>query len=235
VTSGTFAPPPVRVLPATRAYDYEHVRDRLADPFVMDEAVAVCLFRAPLLAVPVGGVRRGGCMSFEWLTLALEVGLLLDGRPGFTDLRVRLYPLRSSRYVVEWGAEAPAGDDVTRGRFYGYSEDAIAEFCGWKSTKTPSSATRGRSPAAPFPPKRAQLPPRSANPRGHAVMCRHDPPCPTAEAPDREAARVIAHCGEQGWSLLCNRVVLFDDTGELLPSGEIIGPRRPELMRAGVA
>lgn len=32
---------------------------------------------------------------------------------------------------------------------------------------------------------------------------------------------------EQGWSLLCNGVVLFEDTGELLPDGQIIAPHRP--------
>jgi hypothetical protein len=37
---------------------------------------------------------------------------------------------------------------------------------------------------------------------------------------------VAAH-PEQGWSLLCNGVLLFDDTGELLPDGEIIAPHRP--------
>ncbi|MBA0049757.1 hypothetical protein E0L36_26965 [Streptomyces sp. AJS327] len=58
-------------------------------------------------------------------------------------------------------------------------------------------------------------------------MCRHNPPCPTAEAPDREAAQVIAHGGVQGWALLCNQVLIFDDTGELLPNGKIIAPRRP--------
>jgi hypothetical protein len=31
---------------------------------------------------------------------------------------------------------------------------------------------------------------------------------------------------EQGWSLLCNGVVLFEDTGELLPSGKTLGPHR---------
>jgi hypothetical protein len=37
---------------------------------------------------------------------------------------------------------------------------------------------------------------------------------------------VAAH-PEQGWSLLCNGVVMFDDTGELLPDGRVIAPRRP--------
>jgi len=35
---------------------------------------------------------------------------------------------------------------------------------------------------------------------------------------------VAAH-PEQGWSLLCNGVIVFDDTGELLPGGRIILPR----------
>ena len=38
---------------------------------------------------------------------------------------------------------------------------------------------------------------------------------------------MIARHPEQGWSLLCNGVVLFDDTGELLPDGRIIPPHRP--------
>jgi hypothetical protein len=58
-------------------------------------------------------------------------------------------------------------------------------------------------------------------------MCRHLPQCPAAEASDRDAATVVASHPEQGWSLLCNGVVLFDDTGELLPNGQVIAPRRP--------
>jgi len=58
-------------------------------------------------------------------------------------------------------------------------------------------------------------------------MCQHQPPCPPAGCTDHEAARVIARHPEQGWSLLCNGVVLFDDTGELLPDGRIIPPHRP--------
>ncbi|WP_432993563.1 DUF5999 family protein [Dactylosporangium sp. CA-233914] len=58
-------------------------------------------------------------------------------------------------------------------------------------------------------------------------MCEHAPSCPPATASDHAAARVVAFRPEQGWSLLCNGVVLFDDTGELLPDGRIIGPHRP--------
>jgi hypothetical protein len=55
-------------------------------------------------------------------------------------------------------------------------------------------------------------------------MCPHDPGCPDAQAPDRDAARIIAPHPEQGWNLLCNGVVVFDDTGELLPGGAAVDP-----------
>ncbi len=57
-------------------------------------------------------------------------------------------------------------------------------------------------------------------------MCPHEPPCPSADATDRDAARVLASHPEQGWSLLCNGVILFEDTGELLPDGRCIAPHR---------
>lgn len=60
-----------------------------------------------------------------------------------------------------------------------------------------------------------------------STMCQHQPPCPTADSADREAALPVAHHPEQGWSLLCNGVLLFEDTGELLPDGQIIAPHRP--------
>jgi Family of unknown function (DUF5999) len=55
--------------------------------------------------------------------------------------------------------------------------------------------------------------------------CHHRPRCPAATAPDRDAAHTVAAHPEQGWSLLCNGVVLFDDTGELLPGGLALPPR----------
>jgi Family of unknown function (DUF5999) len=60
----------------------------------------------------------------------------------------------------------------------------------------------------------------------------HTPPCPSADALDRDAAHVLAAHPEQGWSLLCNGVVLFEDTGELLPDGQSIAARRSELLAA---
>jgi len=50
----------------------------------------------------------------------------------------------------------------------------------------------------------------------HSRICRHLVRCPAATAPDRHAARTVATHPEQGWSLLCNGVILFDDDGELV-------------------
>jgi Family of unknown function (DUF5999) len=61
------------------------------------------------------------------------------------------------------------------------------------------------------------------------MNCPHQPHCPSAEAPDCEAAHVVVSHPEQGWSLLCNGVVVFEDTGELLPDGRVIMPHRDRL------
>ncbi len=75
---------------------------------------------------------------------------------------------------------------------------------------------------------------RRASPGGApAAACRHLPRCPAATAPDRDAAHTVAAHPEQGWSLLCNGVVLFEDTGELLPGGQALPPRRTRSGRFG--
>ena len=52
-------------------------------------------------------------------------------------------------------------------------------------------------------------------------MCTHDPACPAADAIDWWAARnITAHPG-QGWTLLCNGALVFDDRGALLPDGRV--------------
>jgi hypothetical protein len=63
-------------------------------------------------------------------------------------------------------------------------------------------------------------------------LCTHIPSCPSSDELDRDAAHVLVAHPEQGWSLLCNGVVLFEDTGELLPNGESIAARRRELLAA---
>ncbi|MGZ2358475.1 DUF5999 family protein [Streptomyces sp. 372A] len=66
-------------------------------------------------------------------------------------------------------------------------------------------------------------------------MCSHEPPCPSADSADREAARQVASHPEQGWSLLCNGVLLFEDTGEILPDGQVIDPHRAMPAKAVAA
>ena len=66
-------------------------------------------------------------------------------------------------------------------------------------------------------------------------MCPHHPPCPSADRPDRDAAHTVATHPEQGWSLLCNGVIVFDDMGEILPGGRVVPPRRPTHVRPPVA
>jgi NDP-mannose synthase len=58
-------------------------------------------------------------------------------------------------------------------------------------------------------------------------MCQHVPSCPEADAADRTAARVVAAHPEQGWNLLCNGVILFEDSGQLVPDGGELVPKKP--------
>jgi hypothetical protein len=55
------------------------------------------------------------------------------------------------------------------------------------------------------------------SPTARSRTCHHLVRCPAATAPGRHAARTVATHPEQGWSLLCNGVILFDDNGELVP------------------
>jgi len=55
-------------------------------------------------------------------------------------------------------------------------------------------------------------------------MCQHLPTCPNAQAPDRLAARIADRRSGQGWSLLCNGVVLFEDGDALLADGRAAAP-----------
>ncbi|ABW11295.1 conserved hypothetical protein [Frankia sp. Hr75.2] len=89
------------------------------------------------------------------------------------------------------------------------------------------------APALPAPTTEAEPSgdPASASPVARR-RCPHSPPCPTADSADHDAARVTSRHCDQGWSLLCNGVILFEDTGEILPTGRTVEPRRP-LPRPG--
>ena len=53
-------------------------------------------------------------------------------------------------------------------------------------------------------------------------MCHHQPRCPRWQAPDHLAARIVSDQPGQGWSLLCNGVIVLDDGGELFPDGHAL-------------
>lgn len=176
----------------------------MALTWLPEGSVAVRTMRMPFLAVPVGGTRRGGDSPVSYLCFGLKVRDLLCGQPGFPDLCVRSSPYPDSCFVVEWGDSPPelAGDHTatTMGRFYGYSEAAISAFVRRRFHETPSSAmartvfphgtVTGRR-GLNFPPERT------------STMCPHTPPCPTADAADRQAARISDAHPEQGWSVNC--------------------------------
>ncbi|MES5818490.1 DUF5999 family protein [Streptomyces sp. RG80] len=60
-------------------------------------------------------------------------------------------------------------------------------------------------------------------------MCSHQPSCPASDA---RTPHVVAAHPEQGWSLLCDGAIVFDDTGELRPDGSVVGPVTQLAMAA---
>ncbi|MEU4146072.1 DUF5999 family protein [Streptomyces parvulus] len=77
-------------------------------------------------------------------------------------------------------------------------------------------------------------------------MCVHRSSCPAAgspavgspapaPAPRDVAAHVVAAHPEQGWNLLCDGTIVFDDTGELRPDGGVVAPRRVPAGRLAMA
>ncbi|GGV63268.1 hypothetical protein GCM10010277_69280 [Streptomyces longisporoflavus] len=153
-----YPPAPLTIAPAQEAYDYELFEQRLANPWLLKKSIAVRALRMPFLLVPVGGSRQGGYFSVPYLHLGLLVRDLVLAQPGFPDPRLRWSPYPDTCHIVEWGARPPAYrgpvDDITLGRFYGYSEQAIARFVNRaastpRTPQPPSPAPPPRSPAAP--------------------------------------------------------------------------------------
>jgi hypothetical protein len=68
-----------------------------------------------------------------------------------------------------------------------------------------------------------------------ARPCSHERRCPSATAPDRLAARVVATHPEQGWSLLCNGVIAFEDGGAITPQGHAVPVLAGGIARYRVA
>jgi hypothetical protein len=76
---------------------------------------------------------------------------------------------------------------------------------------------------------------QSPTPSSPTSHCEHSPRCPSASDVDHHAAHVVKSHPEQGWSLLCNGVVLFEDLGEILPDGQASGARVIPLQHLRVA
>lgn len=58
-------------------------------------------------------------------------------------------------------------------------------------------------------------------------MCDHNPRCPSADSTACRTAHTNVRCDQQGWCLLCNGVIVFDDGGAILPDGRIVGALAP--------
>nr|WTA00537.1 DUF6302 family protein [Streptomyces sp. NBC_00857] len=115
--------------------DREQMLKRLADPDLLDAAVAVPVGKTAngdiryRLAVPVGGSRRAGYLTIANHAEALATLSTLNVRPGFPSARVRgtVTAPGASRTVI-WGENPPCGDAVARWKHFGYSDEAIAQY-----------------------------------------------------------------------------------------------------------
>ncbi|MFF7971123.1 DUF5999 family protein [Streptomyces sp. NPDC007905] len=63
-------------------------------------------------------------------------------------------------------------------------------------------------------------------------MCSYQTSC---TAFDAGAPHTVAAHPEQGWALLCDGSIVFDDTGELHPDGSVVPPHRVPAERLAVA
>ncbi|MFD4561814.1 DUF5999 family protein [Streptomyces sp. NPDC058469] len=63
-------------------------------------------------------------------------------------------------------------------------------------------------------------------------MCSHQSSCPVT---DTRTPHIVSAHPEQGWTLLCDGAIVFDDTGALLPDGRIVAPHRVPADQLAVA
>jgi hypothetical protein len=125
-------------------YEMRWFKTRLDDPSLLDRAVTV----EGLLAVPVGGKRRGGDLQLADVESCDRAIAELTGREGFPRPRYKYdhEPADESNddeewHLVCWGDELVtisrhASDaawtqaDIAYGRYFGYSEAAIRRYVG---------------------------------------------------------------------------------------------------------
>ncbi|MEV6404098.1 DUF6302 family protein [Streptomyces bobili] len=140
----SLARPAITVMPPAEAYDFGYFRARV-DAELLSGSIAIRVLRMPLLAVPVGGTRRGGWFGVDDLAIAIAVRDVLKPFAGFPDPRITWQCVPRCSYAVEWGDRPPATwpDENERLAFYGLTQT------GPGRPHTPSSAVCCCSPAAP--------------------------------------------------------------------------------------
>ncbi|MEU6070562.1 DUF6302 family protein [Streptomyces sp. NPDC047082] len=126
----------VRLLSPQEAHDYKHWATRLEDPELLRAAVAVALYRVPLLAVPVRAGRRGGRLH------------MLPGRcPSASEqLPGRPRPRAAVQVSTRTHPRAPGARDPTK-PLQAAAGRAFDSWDGWAAT----SAGSQPSPTAARP------------------------------------------------------------------------------------
>lgn len=195
--------------PTPFAADLGRMYDEGPQPPGAGRWVIVPLLSGYRLAGPADGLQRTRHLDVPDQEAADAAARFLSGRAGFAPLWTTKPPRPGDPVRVSWGRSLPA---VLAG-------PRVAPV------RPPRHAAASASPSMPDRRAPASLLPRSS-PARTSPMCEHPTPCPSANSPDREAAKPVAPHPEQGWTLLCNGVLLFEDTGELLPDGSIIAPHR---------
>ena len=145
------------VLPACDAYDFEAVGARLSDQWLLIYSVAVRVHRVPMLAVPVGGSRRGGALAVGSYQVASAVRDVLLGRAGFPGLRLRLVTAPApEHWRVEWGEEPPKLEQ---------GPAVLADFYGYALCRPPADlgAVSAGSPEPPAPSSPSTVPRRASD------------------------------------------------------------------------
>jgi Family of unknown function (DUF5999) len=122
-------------------------------------------------------------------------------------------------------------DDGSDGRDTGHGTDRAAGVAGHTPGEAPSAIEEKAQGDRKRHRRSRRVTGRRPTPEMVNPMCAHRPACPSADAPDRDAAKVIVTHPDQGWSLLCNGVVLFDDLGEILPNGRVRSSGTQQVAR----
>jgi anti-sigma regulatory factor (Ser/Thr protein kinase) len=171
------------------------------------------------------------CVSFACGDLRVEVHDETAGRSptrqyaGADDESGRGLALLDGLIGLHGGSRGVAYDGI------GHRKIVYVIICLAADSADP--VTGASATCAPIAPRHhTRRPPGSAarpqvmasRPDRSPVTCQHMPRCPGVDADDRQAARVVASYPEQGWSLLCNGIVGFEDGGALLPDGTVIEP-----------